>query len=89
MRVAFLLLAGLLVIGMHVAAQPPAADASKVFEYDTTKPLNLTSSKSETPAAGVTVFEVSYDSPKGERVPGYLVVPSGKGPFPAIIYMHW
>lgn len=67
----------------------PAVDASKVFAYDVTKPLNLTVGKTETPARGVTVFEISYDSPKTGRVPGYLVVPSGKGPFPAIVYMHW
>lgn len=79
-----------LAICASTAAQTPAAaDASKVFAYDATKPLNLTIGKSETPAAGVTVSEVSYDSPKGGRVPGYLVVPSGKGRFAAIVYMHW
>jgi dienelactone hydrolase len=78
-----------LAVCVSVAAQTPGADASKVFVYDATKPLNLTIGKSETPAAGVTVSEISYDSPKGGRVPGYLVVPSGKGPFAAIVYMHW
>jgi dienelactone hydrolase len=73
-----------------LAAQTSAAaDASQVFAYDATKPLNLTIGKSETPAIGVSVFEVSYDSPRGGRVPAYLVVPSGTGPFPAIVYMHW
>src|SRR5207245_5596577 len=28
-------------------------------------------------------------SPKGGRVPAYLVVPSGKGPFAAVIWGHW
>jgi dienelactone hydrolase len=84
------MLSSLLGICAPLAAQtsvPP--DARKVFAYDAAKPLNLTIGQSETPAPGVTVSEISYDSPKGGRVPGYLVVPSGKGPFPAIVYMHW
>ena len=90
MSAASLLLAGLLVVCPPVAVQTPATtDASTVFAYDATKPLNLTIGKPETPATGVTVFEISYDSPKGGRVPGYLVMPSGKGPFAAIVYMHW
>ena len=89
MRATFSLLASVLAVCASVTAQTPAADASKIFAYDATKPLNLTIGKPETPAAGVTVFEISYGSPKGGRVPGYLVVPLGKGPFPAIVYMHW
>ncbi len=90
MRAAPLIVSSALAICASTAAQRPVtADAGKVFAYDATKPLNLTMGKSETPAPDVTVFEVSYDSPKGGRVPGYLVVPSGKGPFPAIVYMHW
>ena len=90
MRATLSLLASVLAVCAAIAAQTLApADASKVFAYDATKPLNLTIGKSETPATGVTVFQVSYDSPKGGRVPGYLVVPSGKGQFPAVVYMHW
>lgn len=90
MRATFLLWASVLAVCAPVAAQTlAAADAGKVFAYDATKPLNLTIGKSETPTTGVTVFEISYDSPKGGRVPGYLVVPSGKQSFPAVVYMHW
>jgi dienelactone hydrolase len=89
MRTASLLLAALLVTCAPMAAQTLTPDASKVFAYDTTKPLSVAIGKSENPATGVTVSEISYDSPKGGRVPGYLVIPSGKGPFPAIVYMHW
>ena len=38
---------------------------------------------------GVRLFEISYASPKGGRVPAYLVVPAGKGLFPAILYGPW
>lgn len=72
------------------AATPSAAQlkADEVFAYDAKKPLNLRNGKSES-VDGVTVSEVWYDSPKIGRVPGYLVVPRGKGPFGAVVYMHW
>ena len=37
----------------------------------------------------VAINDISYASPKGGRVPAYLVVPDGKGPFPAVIWGHW
>lgn len=37
----------------------------------------------------VTIDDISYASPKGGRVPAYLVVPDGKGPFAAVIWGHW
>src|SRR6516164_2702124 len=66
----------LFTVVLPAAAQMPAADASKIFAYDATEPLNLRIGKSETPEDGVTVSEISYDSPKAGRVPGYLAVPS-------------
>jgi dienelactone hydrolase len=39
--------------------------------------------------ADVSVHDLSYASPKGGRVPAYLVVPGGKGPFAAILWGHW
>src|SRR6266850_6647130 len=48
---------------------------------------------------GVTVYDISFAAPVGDRsaaigpnggvVTAYLVVPSGTGPFPAVIYGHW
>jgi dienelactone hydrolase len=38
---------------------------------------------------GVAIRDISYASPKGGRVPAYLVVPKGKGPFAAVIWGHW
>jgi cephalosporin-C deacetylase-like acetyl esterase len=36
----------------------------------------------------IAIHDVSYESVDGGRVPGYLVVPPGKGPFPAVLYLH-
>lgn len=35
------------------------------------------------------IQDLSYASPKGGRVPAYLVVPAGKGPFAAVVWGHW
>ena len=64
---------------VQILAQPAPVDASRIFAYDTTKPLNLTVGKPES-ATGVALFEISYDSPKGGRV--YLVVPFGQRTLP-------
>lgn len=78
-----------LVLAVSVGAQnPPALDPAKVFAYDASKPLNVKLGKTEE-VEGMQVAEISYDSPKGGRVPGYVVVPPGKGPFAGILYMHW
>jgi dienelactone hydrolase len=37
----------------------------------------------------VMIHDISYASPKGGRVPAYLVVPEGKGPFAAVLWGHW
>jgi len=75
-------------VGIRAQGTVPL-DANKVFSYDASKPLNYTEGKTETLRGGERVIEISYDSPKIGRVPGYLVIPPGKGPFAAIIYMHW
>jgi dienelactone hydrolase len=64
-----------------------AAPASP-FEYDAKAPLDLREGSVET-VDGVGVGDVSYASPRGGRVPGYLVAPPGKGPFAGIVFMHW
>lgn len=58
------------------------------FDYDPKTPLDLQDAGSQN-RDGIQVQTISYASLKGGRVPAYLVVPKGKGPFPAIIYAHW
>jgi len=67
-----------LLLAVSVAAQnPPALDPVKVFDYDASKPLNVKMGKTEE-VEMMQVTEISYDSPKFGRVPGYIVVPPGK-----------
>jgi dienelactone hydrolase len=80
------LLVALFVFCLPAFAQKP--DNSHPFDYDAKLPL-------DTQDAGVdfrvpvSIYDISYASPKGGRVPAYLVLPQGKGPFAAVIWGHW
>jgi len=60
----------------------------KHFDYDQKAPLGIKWIGVQRRATA-TVYDVTYDSPKGGVVPAYLVVPKGRGPFAAIIWGHW
>jgi dienelactone hydrolase len=64
------------------------ADLTRHFDYDQKAPLNLRQLGVQRRAT-VTVYDITYASPKGGVVPAYLVVPKGRGPFAAIIWGHW
>jgi len=80
------LLAALFILGFSTFAQK--SDNPHPFDYDAKLPL-------DTQDAGVDfrgpvgIYDLSYASPKGGRVPAYLVLPPGKGPFAAVIWGHW
>jgi dienelactone hydrolase len=61
--------------------------ALKLFDYDQQAPLDLQETETEE-LEDVTVHHISYASPKGGRVRGYMVVPSGPGPFAGVIIQH-
>src|SRR6266852_9330221 len=69
------------------------------WDYDKSATLNSKLSGGIVNREGVEIYDISYASPVGDRgeavgpaggvVTAYLVVPPGKGPFPAVIYGHW
>jgi len=61
---------------------------SHAFDYDSKAPLDIQEAGVE-PRGNVAIHDISYASPKGGRVPAYLVVPEGKGPFAAVLWGHW
>jgi uncharacterized protein len=68
----------------------PAVDEEtlQLFDYDQNAPLDVQEHK-VTPLPGYTHYDLSYASPKGGRVPAYLLVPDGlTGPFAGIIVQH-
>jgi pimeloyl-ACP methyl ester carboxylesterase len=75
-----------------LVALSPAAQSYKDliarFDYDAHAPVETREVGVEA-RGGVKVHDLWYASPKGGRVPAYLVVPDGEGPFAAIIWGHW
>jgi dienelactone hydrolase len=67
-----------------------AQDASLLhhFDYDQKAPLDIQEAGLEH-RGDIAIHDISYASPKGGRVPAYLVVPKGKGPFASVIWGHW
>ena len=96
MRALLLALAGLTIAALVVPAAdspkdkktPSFEELAREFDYDRNALLNIREEKTER-RDGTTVIELSYDSPRGGRVPATLVLPAGKGPFPAILFGHW
>src|SRR5882724_10703270 len=99
MKTCVLLCASFLLLLLTPAmAQESYDQLLRHWDYDKSAPLNI-QQLSAKDRDGVKVYEVSYDAPVGDRsdavgpsggvVTAYLVVPPGKGPFPAVIYGHW
>jgi cephalosporin-C deacetylase-like acetyl esterase len=65
-----------------------SSDPARVFDYDRAAAIDFEVHSEET-LDGILVQDVSYRSAKKGRVPGFLGVPRGKGPFAGILYMHW
>src|SRR5881394_1948960 len=76
---------------LAVAFKPGIAQDPEMlnhFDYDQKAPLG-TKQIGVQRRATATVYDITYDSPKGGVVPAYLVVPKGRGPFAAVIWGHW
>lgn len=80
------LFAVLLLATLPVLAQD--RESLKRLDYDHQAPLDIKETSVEK-WGKISVHDLSYASPKGGRVPAYLVVPDGKGPFAAILWGHW
>lgn len=70
------------------AAHGQDAASLPAFDYDAKAPLDIREAGVEQ-RGGVSIHDISYASPKGGRVPAYLVVPKGDGPFAAVLWGHW
>src|SRR5664279_4617717 len=70
------------------AAVSPTPAPESHFAYDPKAPLDAVTTGVET-RGNVVIQDLTYASPKGGRVPAYLVVPAGKGPFAAVLWGHW
>ena len=69
-------------------SKPRFDELVRNFDYDRSVALDLKESGEED-RGGVAVHDISYASPRGGRVPAYLVIPAGQGPFAAVLFGHW
>ncbi len=66
----------------------PHTPARGIFDYDHSAPLLLRDRGLINKGYPIEIHDVSYASPRGGRVPGYLVVPPVRGRRAAVIFMH-
>jgi dienelactone hydrolase len=82
----FLLLAAL--GGCGGSSSGEQTSGADLYAYDASKPLDYRDAGVVNHGYPVKIHDVSYAGPDGERVSAYLVVPLGRGPFPAVVYLH-
>lgn len=75
-------------LGATAASPLSAEELARTFAYDVRAPLDVKVARVES-RAGMSLHDLSFASPRGGRVPAYLVVPPGPGPFAGVVYMHW
>jgi dienelactone hydrolase len=73
-------------------------DLARHWAYDKNQPLEMSQAGVQE-RDGIKIYDISYKAPVGDRASlvgpnggnatAYLVVPPGKGLFPAVIYGHW
>src|SRR4029079_12747654 len=83
----FLLLAVVAVVATGCGASKDKAAASSPFSYDASAPLNYADRGVVNHGYPIAVHDVSYTS-GGKTIDAMLAVPPGKGPFPAVVYLH-
>jgi hypothetical protein len=71
------------------AAAPRFEELALQFEYDRKAPADVREVGRRRRPGGVTVVDLTYASPRGGRVPAYMVLPRGRGPFAAVLFGHW
>lgn len=69
---------------------PSAGDSLPLylFAYDRTASLAMRDSLRTTESDSISVYAVSFASPRGGRATGILCVPPGRGPFAGILLQH-
>jgi hypothetical protein len=58
------------------------------FDYDSRAGLEMRETDVQK-RGNIRLIELNYSGGGGERVPAYLLIPPGSGPYPAIIWGHW
>jgi cephalosporin-C deacetylase-like acetyl esterase len=59
-----------------------------LFNYDATIPLGVVEKGVER-RDGVSIRDVTFNALMGKDIAAYIVTPEGKGPFAAVLWVHW
>jgi cephalosporin-C deacetylase-like acetyl esterase len=59
-----------------------------LFDYDAKADLEI-KERSVTRRGQASVHDLGFNAQSGKEVPAYLVMPEGKGPWPAVLWVHW
>ena len=74
--------------GNGAPLKPSYPDLLPRFDYDSHAGLEMRETDVHK-RDKVRLIELNYAGAGGDRVPAYLLIPPGGGPFPAIIWGHW
>jgi dienelactone hydrolase len=85
MRHALACLAVLILASCGGGSKDSAGDP--VYDYDESEPIARRDNGLANSDYPIKIHDISYDG-GAERVPGFLLLPPGKGPYPAVIYLH-
>ncbi len=67
---------------------PPFEELVRLFDYDQNKPIDLPEISVKN-KDGYSVHDITISSPAGGKITAFMTVPSGKGPFAGIVFLHW
>src|SRR5207342_1728488 len=85
---AFALLVAVLIVTAGCGGTGPGRETdSTPFTYDGAAPLDYVDHGVVNHGYPIVVHDVSYTS-SGKQIDAMLAVPPGKGPFPAVVYLH-
>jgi dienelactone hydrolase len=88
MRYLFLTTLAVIAGAVPATAQDQIKSLARAFAYDSAAPLDVRQQDSTFVGRAI-VRDITYASPKGGRVPAYLIVPAGSGPFAGVVFVHW
>jgi fermentation-respiration switch protein FrsA (DUF1100 family) len=76
--------------GSGGSSKEAAPKQSSIFDYDSSAPLRFVDRRVLNPGRKypIKVHDISYAGWKGRQVNAFLLVPPGKGPFGAVVFMH-
>lgn len=83
-----LLLVSFSAVSAAVPAERLSSKTLHLFDYDSHQPLDIHDKTLKEFGCGV-IHDITYVSPSGGLVSAYQIVPTGKGPFAAVIFGHW